>query len=310
MVRLVRAALLRGMTFLGAFLCFGQSGNFDIVIARDHVEGNLVYGSISLNGQTLGNAFENNDLKIPAGTCTGLLRYDSGHHLAQGPMGELSNNGDFLLEVAGVPGRTNILLHQGNLPRHSKGCVLLGPANKGPDGGRWIDKEHPLYKLRLAFYGTEFPDSTPDKTISITITDRGAEAGPARGSWTAWSGEGDALLEWVIVGSNGVPPSYPDVTVRYRWGGKADDSHRTAEVALQNNAPESYQHLRFYLWTGTPSNKSPIYEAGDLGANMSGWITLTVVAPDPGPSDFPPMNNLALEIVQFSLGGKEYGPGR
>lgn len=100
------------------------------------------------------------------------MRYNSGKNFAQSPLGLLSNKGDFLLEVSGVPGRTNILLHQGNAPYHSTGCILLGPVGKTPSGARIIPNEdHPLRILRIEFYGSEFPNSCPDKDISIVILD-------------------------------------------------------------------------------------------------------------------------------------------
>jgi hypothetical protein len=86
-------------------------------------------------------------------------------------MGKLSTKGEFLLEASGVTGRTDILLHQGNAPKHSLGCILLGPAKRGPDGGVTIGSDHPLRKLRLAFYGTDDPVSCPNKNITITVSD-------------------------------------------------------------------------------------------------------------------------------------------
>lgn len=150
---------------------FGQPDNFDIAIKRNRVVGNLVYCTIYLNGQEIGSAFENNDLKIPTGSYKGLMRYNSGHNFVQNEYGRMSKKGDFLLEVSNVPGYTNILLHSGNKPEHSQGCILMGAANKGPEGGVSIDQNHPLRKIRLAFYGTDEPISSPNKNITITVSD-------------------------------------------------------------------------------------------------------------------------------------------
>lgn len=95
----------------------------------------------------------------------------TGKNIVQKPLGILSAECDFLLEVSNVAGRTDILLHQGNSPKHTIGCICLGPAQKRPDGTVFIDENHPLRKLRLAFYGTDEPISTPDKKITITIKD-------------------------------------------------------------------------------------------------------------------------------------------
>jgi hypothetical protein len=144
--------------------------NFDILIKRNKVLGNLVYCSIYLNGEEIGTAYENNTLKISPGTYKGLMRYYSSHNFVQSSQGRLNTKGDFLLEVSGVMGRTNILLHSGNKPKHSQGCILLGPVNKGPDNSVFVNHNHPLYKLRLAFYGTAEPISSPNINITITIT--------------------------------------------------------------------------------------------------------------------------------------------
>lgn len=149
---------------------FTPPERFDIVIQRDKVVGKLVYGTIFLNDKELGAAFENDDLKIPAGTYKGIMRYNSGKNFVLSTLGKMSKKGDFLLEVSNVPNkRTDILLHPGTLPNHSKGCILLGPARKGPNGAVTIDDTHPLRKLRLEFYGTDDPISSPNKDITITI---------------------------------------------------------------------------------------------------------------------------------------------
>ena len=144
---------------------------FRIEIARTKTENGLVHGEIRVNGQPIGFAFENADLKIPAGVYSGILRYWSGHNFVQGPFGQLGEHGDFLLEVGGVSGRTNILLHAGNRPHQSKGCILLGPAERLAVGTARVGSDHPLYRLRKTFYETDFPSSTPDKKIIVEIVD-------------------------------------------------------------------------------------------------------------------------------------------
>ncbi|HXT13096.1 MAG TPA: DUF5675 family protein [Candidatus Angelobacter sp.] len=44
----------------------------------------------------------------------------------------MAHEGDFLVEITGVPGRTNILFHGGNQPKNSEGCILLGAVGKDP----------------------------------------------------------------------------------------------------------------------------------------------------------------------------------
>lgn len=154
-----------------------QSKDFQITIQREEKKNKLVIGTISVNGEGIGTAYENDDLKIPAGTYKGLLRYWSGKGFAQGPFGTYGQKGDFLLEVSGVKGRTHILFHGGNKPHHSLGCILLGPVNKDASGVRFLDENHPLVKLRNLFYGTDVPNSTPDKNITVNVVDIGETEG-------------------------------------------------------------------------------------------------------------------------------------
>src|SRR5687768_11743705 len=150
----MKRRLVYGITALLALIAnitiYAQPENFDIIITRKSISGKLITGTISLNGEELGAAFENDDFKISEGAYKGFMRYNSGHNFVQSALGKMSKKGDFLLEVSNVPGkqipklRTDILLHAGNLPIHSKGCILLGPANKGPDGAVTIGDDHPL----------------------------------------------------------------------------------------------------------------------------------------------------------------------
>lgn len=145
--------------------------DFNISIERYKLVNGLIYGKISVNGSLIGNCYENDDLKVPAENYNGIMRYNSGKGFVQNPFGGLGMEGDFLLEVSGVPGRTNILFHSGNKPEHSKGCILLGPVNKDISGSAFLDENHPLRKLRVLFYGSETPNYCPDKKINIEIID-------------------------------------------------------------------------------------------------------------------------------------------
>lgn len=143
----------------------------------------LVKGRILLNGKDIGATFENGDKVIPpGGPYKGLMRYSSSRNFVQGPNGVMSKEGDFLLEVSVGGSRTDILLHAGNLPRHSTGCIALGPATLDPaNGSAAITKDSPLYKLRETFYGTQTPNQSPNKEIVVTVT----EGSEFKGSWPA-----------------------------------------------------------------------------------------------------------------------------
>lgn len=146
---------------------------FHVVVQRSPARGDLVEGTISVNGTDIGGTVENAQLMIAAGSYKGVLRYKSDASHAQGPFGMLAHTGDFLLEVSGVDGRKNILFHGGDKPRHSLGCILLGAVTRSTDGTRAgvIPDEAPLRKLRLMFYGTDFPNATPDVDIVIDVND-------------------------------------------------------------------------------------------------------------------------------------------
>ena len=149
---------------------------FEIVVTREKSSNNLVTGSISANGERLGACFERDDLKIAAGTYPGFMRYGSVKGFAQGPFGEMGQEGDFLLEIGKVKWsdgkeRTNLLFHGGTKPEHSKGCIMLGAVTRDANGKAVLPDKHPLRLLRLRFYGTDTPISSPNKSINIVIKD-------------------------------------------------------------------------------------------------------------------------------------------
>jgi len=145
----------------------------------------LVIGTISVNGKIIGKTYENGDLLIPLGDYGGIIRYTSKKGFVQNPLGRFGNEGDFLLEVAMVPTRTDILFHGGNKPKHSKGCILLGPVGKDALTGKGVvGPNHPLRILRHEFYGADDPYCSPNKSILIRVTDQtlmwSQKAEPAR----------------------------------------------------------------------------------------------------------------------------------
>jgi hypothetical protein len=146
--------------------------NMNIVVQREKRDRDLVTGSLIVNSQVIGKTYENANRMISSGSFTGVLRYVSGHNFVQGPFGSIAHTGDFLLEVANVPGRTGILFHGGNKPAHSQGCILLGGVGKDPKTQvPHLEYDHPLRKLRRAFYGRENPVVTPDKNITVRVSD-------------------------------------------------------------------------------------------------------------------------------------------
>jgi hypothetical protein len=145
----------------------GKKGNAD-------VEEMGVLGTLSVNGVPLGDVVENEVLRIKPGTYRGVLRYVSGNNFVQGPLGAMSESGDFLLEVAGVNGRSNLLIHTGTKPWHSEGCILAGAAKKTKVNGKdlvTISDDTTLRKMRMKFYGVDQPKACPNKTVQVSIKD-------------------------------------------------------------------------------------------------------------------------------------------
>lgn len=145
-----------------------------ISLCRQEPAGNELKGELWVDGELVGTTMENNDLRIAEGSYTGLLRYYSAKGHVQGVFGNLATQGDFLLEVGGAKSpdnsaRTNILFHAGTRPHHSKGCILLGAARPSA-GGKAAVPGSALVALRKKFYGTEFPDKTPDVKIQIFVS--------------------------------------------------------------------------------------------------------------------------------------------
>ena len=162
---------------------------FSIAIKRTHLKGEELTGTLFINGREIGPTLENDSYRIPPGTYNGVVRYISSHHFVQNPGGELFYTGDFLLEIAGVKdwsgrSRTGILFHAGSKPQNSEGCVLLGAVTKDSRGEIILSPDHPLYKLRESFYGTNDPNSSPNKTVKVEIVetiDKDARSGAKNG---------------------------------------------------------------------------------------------------------------------------------
>ena len=146
-------------------------GAFHVVVQRRSTKADLVEGTITVNGEQIGRTYENGDLMIPVGEYRGVVRYHSGKSHSQGPFGMLAKSGDFLLEVAGVDGRRDILFHGGTKPAHSLGCILLGPVLRDRNRAGSVGDDSPLRRLRTLFYGSDVPNATPDVDISIEIRD-------------------------------------------------------------------------------------------------------------------------------------------
>ena len=91
---------------------------------------------------------------IPDGTYSSVLRYDHADK--------------WRIELTGVPGRTGVQIHTGNVPDDSEGCILVG-SKLGDDLCSVIDSKKAYDALRTAFYGSPNPVSTPNKSITVVV---------------------------------------------------------------------------------------------------------------------------------------------
>lgn len=175
----------------------------------------LMVGNISVNGALIGRTYENSAHKIAVGTYRGVMRYISGSNFALGPGGSLGNRGDFLLEISGADPRTDLLFHGGNQAHHSRGCILLGPVSRTPDSTPYITSDHPLRLLRLAVYGTDTPNQSPNVDITIEIKDSIAEPSdsPVTPAAPVLVGTWQAAYQ----GSNRAFKFHPDGSVSENW---------------------------------------------------------------------------------------------
>ncbi len=185
LTRQIRVGLIFGFvpTLLLGFLLLAASPvkaqdlpQFTITIERGAPNGDAIAGQLTVNGQGVGATLERNGVEIAAGNYAGTLKYFSPNGHDQGPFGSIGKHGDFLIEVTGVANdRHDLLLHGGSVPKHSKGCILLGAIGKS-DGSRFVPDEATLRKLRLLFYGSDVPTSTPAVNIVIVIHDAEQDA--------------------------------------------------------------------------------------------------------------------------------------
>jgi Mg-chelatase subunit ChlD len=142
--------------------------NVNIKIERLSIRNGLIIGKIYANNEYLGPTYENEVLRIEKGTYKGVIRYYSQKNFVSSSYGQLAKEGDFLLEVANVTNRENLLFHTGNKPYHARGCVLLGAPTTSNEKV-FLPPENPIRQLRKIFYGSEDPLSSPNKDIVITI---------------------------------------------------------------------------------------------------------------------------------------------
>jgi hypothetical protein len=157
---------MRFLLILGALVSLSGAGlaqsKLEIEVVRQHNLSNCTIGTIGVNNASLAASLElpwkdneQNVSRIPAGRYSTILRYD--------------HKDAWRLELTDVPGHANIQIHMGNWPTDSHGCILIGKVWKG---GCKVEQSADAYDaLKLAFYGTSSPDSTPDRQVVVSVQD-------------------------------------------------------------------------------------------------------------------------------------------
>lgn len=135
--------------------------NFELTIERKHSSENCTMGYLIADGLVICYTLElpwednlNNISCIPVGTYNGMLRYDK--------------NDGWRIQLENVPNRTGVQIHMGNYTKETKGCILVG-VGATIDNCTVQNSSAAYAKLKNAFYGTNSPNSTPNKKITITF---------------------------------------------------------------------------------------------------------------------------------------------
>ncbi|HTR41056.1 MAG TPA: DUF5675 family protein [Pseudomonadales bacterium] len=139
----------------------GDSKSFTITIYRQYSDRKCTSGYLAVNGNiicyTLERPWQNNESNIssiPAGTYSAIIRYDKTDH--------------WRLQLTNVPDRSGIQIHIGNQTSDTEGCILVG-MQLDHDLCTLRDSAGAYRRLKHAFYGSDDPVMTPDKTISVII---------------------------------------------------------------------------------------------------------------------------------------------
>lgn len=135
--------------------------NFQLTIERKLSSNNCTMGYLAIDGKVICYTLElplednlNNISCIPTGTYNGVLRYDK--------------TDGWRIQLENVPNRTGIQIHMGNYTSQTKGCILVG-TNAVIDNCSVQNSLTAYSKLKVAFYGTNNPNSTPNKKIVLTF---------------------------------------------------------------------------------------------------------------------------------------------
>jgi hypothetical protein len=140
--------------------CYSQE-NFELTIERKLSSANCTMGYLIANEKVICYTLElpwkdnsNNISCIPEGTYNGILRYDK--------------TDGWRIQLENVPNRSGVQIHMGNYTAQIEGCILVGTDAK-IDNCSVLNSSTAYAKLKEAFYGTNNPNSTPNKKIIVTF---------------------------------------------------------------------------------------------------------------------------------------------
>ncbi|WP_185289645.1 DUF5675 family protein [Chryseobacterium lactis] len=135
--------------------------NFELTVERKLSSDHCTMGYLIANGKAICYTLElpwkdnlNTISCIPAGTYKGVLRYDKTDR--------------WRIQLENVPNRTGVQIHIGNYTTQTEGCILVGMDAK-VNNCSVLNSSAAYAKLKEAFYGTNTPNSTPNKHISVTF---------------------------------------------------------------------------------------------------------------------------------------------
>lgn len=158
---IIKTTLLAITTCLILATTQSSQANFELTVERKSSSTNCTMGYLIANGKVICYTLElpwkdnsSNISCIPLGTYNGILRYDK----ADG----------WRIQLENVPNRTGVQIHMGNYTRQIEGCILVGTEAK-LDSCSVFNSSDAYSKLKEAFYGTNNPNSTPNKKITVTF---------------------------------------------------------------------------------------------------------------------------------------------
>ncbi len=134
---------------------------FELTVERKLTSADCTMGYLIANGKVICYTLElpwkdnsNNISCIPEGIYNGILRYDK--------------TDGWRIQLEKVPNRTGVQIHMGNYTTQIEGCILVGTDAK-VDNCSVLNSSTAYTKLKEAFYGTNNPNSTPNKNIIVTF---------------------------------------------------------------------------------------------------------------------------------------------